>query len=55
MALGQAAGVASYFAVSQNKNVQDLDVSEIQKELRENPLGNREVPRNFKNIFPFKG
>ncbi|MCC5928598.1 MAG: FAD-dependent oxidoreductase [Cyclobacteriaceae bacterium] len=55
MALGQAAGVASYLAVSQNKNVQDIDVSIIQKELRENPLVNRKVPGKFKDLLPFKG
>lgn len=55
MALGQAAGVASYLAYNNNQTVQEVDVSLIKKELSENPLPNRKVPRQFKDIIPFKG
>lgn len=36
MAMGQAAGIASYLSVSQNKSVPDIDVSTLQKMLKEN-------------------
>lgn len=55
MALGQAAGVATYLANKNNQTVQDVDVSLIKKELSQNPLPNRKVPREFKDIIPFKG
>lgn len=55
MALGQAAGVACYLATETEKEVQDIQVSAIQKELRENPLPNRKVPREYSKTLPFKG
>lgn len=55
MALGQAAGVASYLAVRDQTNVQDVRASAIQKQLRENPLPQREIPRQYSKILPFRG
>lgn len=55
MGLGQAAGVAAYLAVKYDQSVQDINVKEIQKELRENPLVNRRIPREYSNILPFNG
>ncbi len=53
MALGQAAGVAAYLAIQRDRRVQDVPVKLIQKELRENPLANREVPAEYAAILPF--
>lgn len=55
MALGQAAGTASWLAAGKNKKVQDVQAGDIQKELRENPLVNRKVPREYSNMLPFRG
>lgn len=55
MALGHAAGVAAYLATKNNQKVQEVNVEEIRKELRDNPLANRKIPREYADILPFQG
>ncbi len=54
MALGQAAGVATYLAMVKGKKVQDIQADSIVKELRDNPLPNRKIPPEYADILPFK-
>ncbi len=54
MALGQAAGVASWMAMDTDKILQDIPVDAIQKELSENPLPNRKIPAEYADILPFR-
>jgi hypothetical protein len=54
MALGQAAGVASYMAMNGGKIVQDIAAVSIQQELEKNPLPNRKIPSAYADILPFK-
>jgi len=54
MALGQAAGVTANLAAQKDDEVQNVKVTSIQQELKENPLPNRKVPREYANILPFK-
>ncbi len=54
MALGQAAGIAAYIASEKDQAVQDVNHHEIRKELTENPLVDRKVPRQYSKLFSFK-
>jgi hypothetical protein len=54
MALGQAAGVAASLAMKKGKAAQQVPVSSIQKELRDNPLVNRKVPDDLADILSFR-
>ena len=54
MALGQVAGIASYFAIDQEIELQEIHAESIQQELKQNPLANRKVPSEFADILPFK-
>ncbi len=54
MALGQAAGIAAWLAEEKSQLAQDISVSLIQKELRDNALANRKIPAEFKDILPFQ-
>ena len=55
MELGHAAGVASWLAVKNDQKVHEVNVTDIKKELRENPLVNRKIPREYSGILPFHG
>ncbi len=54
MALGQAAGLVSFISVDKDQKVQDVKVSRLQQELRDNPLPNRKIPVEYSKILPFK-
>ncbi len=54
MALGQAAGVASYLALKEDKSLHDVEARKIQLELKDNPLVNRKVPAAYADVLPFK-
>lgn len=54
MALGQVAGIAAYLATKNNQKVQDIDSKYIRKELTDNPLVNRKIPREYSEILPFR-
>ena len=54
MALGQVAGVASYLAASKDEKLYDVTADGIRRELHQNPLPGRKVPREYSEIIPFK-
>ncbi|NND05647.1 MAG: FAD-dependent oxidoreductase [Saprospiraceae bacterium] len=54
MALGHAAGVAASLAMKKSKAAQQVPVSSIQGELRDNPLVNRKVPDGLADILSFR-
>jgi hypothetical protein len=53
LALGQAAGVAVRFAAEKGIKAQQVNAADIQKALRQHPLPNRKMPREYQDILRF--
>jgi hypothetical protein len=53
LALGHAAGVAARFAAEKGIKAQQVNAADIQKELRQHPLPNRKMPREYQDILRF--